>query len=524
MGMAASQGRLLFMTARLSNNEFEQQCVAYSKQRLADSSQAANDEYLDALNQYSYQIMTGYNGTDATYEAVTYNILTGYFGNSQVPLSSGGVASQTTGVAAGKQYIVTDNKGQILVTNTIAEKFEEANGDYNKFLEKVAGLTQVKEDDVTQQAVHEAWDKYLVSIGKGINSENSLHAFGFAYGNEVARTASGTPSSEPDVDFATYQTSYLTTNSAPGADDDKLYLNIDTDTSTTPATDRFYVQNYEVVAMPYEDLTTGDIEYKPVYRTQKMHNEDEYVDLTQYFSGTFTYDSAIGEFTYNGSPAKYLSPVTGTFVDTSNPTEKDGYRTLITGSTPTTTTTDILFYEGTTKEQRELYDYAMAVSKQYASDPSSRLTYDANKVNYYQNIYNQMTTNGYTTYKEMLDTKYMPATEQDERVAYQNENWLITQLKRGKLNIAYYSATEKEFIQTTLDDDESICQKEDKKKIAIAEQVYNNKMDKLEAQDKQFDLTLNKLEAEHSALQTEYDAVAKIISKNVEKSFNVFNA
>ena len=36
MGMAASQGRLLMMTARLSNNEFEQQCVAYSKQRLAD--------------------------------------------------------------------------------------------------------------------------------------------------------------------------------------------------------------------------------------------------------------------------------------------------------------------------------------------------------------------------------------------------------------------------------------------------------------------------------------------------------
>ena len=31
MGMAASQARLLSITARMSNNEFEQQSVAYSK-------------------------------------------------------------------------------------------------------------------------------------------------------------------------------------------------------------------------------------------------------------------------------------------------------------------------------------------------------------------------------------------------------------------------------------------------------------------------------------------------------------
>ena len=49
-------------------------------------------------------------------------------------------------------------------------------------------------------------------------------------------------------------------------------------------------------------------------------------------------------------------------------------------------------------------------------------------------------------------------------------------------------------------------------------------MDKLQSQDKQFDLQLNKLESEHNALQTEYDAVNKVIKNNVEKSFNIFNA
>ena len=38
MGMAASQARLLSITARMSNNEFEQQSVAYSKQRLSENS------------------------------------------------------------------------------------------------------------------------------------------------------------------------------------------------------------------------------------------------------------------------------------------------------------------------------------------------------------------------------------------------------------------------------------------------------------------------------------------------------
>ena len=32
------------------------------------------------------------------------------------------------------------------------------------------------------------------------------------------------------------------------------------------------------------------------------------------------------------------------------------------------------------------------------------------------------------------------------------------------------------------------------------------------------------VESEHSALQTEYESVAKVISKNVEKSFSTFNA
>ena len=114
MGMAASQGRLLFMTARISNNEFEQQCVAYSKQRLADDSQEANDQYLEALQKTQYQVLTGYSGDSPQYEAVSYNILTGF-----------------NNVAASKQYIVSDNTGKIIVPEEIAKVFENSKHSYN---------------------------------------------------------------------------------------------------------------------------------------------------------------------------------------------------------------------------------------------------------------------------------------------------------------------------------------------------------------------------------------------------------
>ena len=175
----------------------------------------------------------------------------------------------------------------------------------------------------------------------------------------------------------------------------------------------------------------------------------------------------------------------------------------------------------------------MAITEKYAT--GKQYIYDADTVQYYKNIYNEMITKGYTTFDKMLEEKYINTITYDngsgetlavadEKQAYLNENWLINQLKTGKLYISYYSSTDKDFVKTTLDDDESIVEKENKKKMAIAEQIYQNHMDKIESEDKRFDMQLTKLESEHTALTTEYESVAKVISKNVEKSFNIFNA
>ena len=523
MGMAASQGRLLFMTARISNNEFEQQCVAYSKQRLADDSQTANDQYLEAMQATQYQILAGYNGDTPNYEPVTYNQLTAM-----------------NAVATRKQYIVSDNKGQILVTKDIADAFGKGHNDFNTFLKKVGNFTQVEKTTVSEADVHDAWDKYFAAINKGhadgiyYDESSKLkgsHVLGFTFHESSANAG--------NVVYATYQSGYKT-----GSAGNQIFVH----EGVSGGSAYFYYDNIPVEVESYlkDDGTTGyaaKFMAKDYLGGNNMMDDEGYVYLTglkitSNGSNGYTFEKEDGtNFTYtdeNGN-TKSSKTMTSLFIDqdfgsysSPNLSNSDKRKT-----TSVTNTNNTIFYEGTTAEHRDLYDYAMAVTEKYAT--GKQYTYDADTVQYYKNIYNEMITKGYTTFDKMLEEKYINTITYDngsgetlavadEKQAYLNENWLINQLKTGKLYISYYSATDKDFIKTTLDDDESIVEKENKKKMAIAEQIYQNHMDKIESEDKRFDMQLTKLESEHTALTTEYESVAKVISKNVEKSFNIFNA
>ena len=201
--MAAGQARLLSITARLTNNENTGQSVSYSKQRLADQTQQITNEYNEALEATKLTVLTGFNGAEANYTDISYNLMTGLQ-----------MADST------KQYIVTDAKGKILVTNDIAKAYEKSNGNYNMFLANLTGATTSKggkaysQADITvskanekwvkldadgkpveaaageagaydnnsdtvaaKQKIHDAWDKYFSTVG--INLGDIEHDFGF---------------------------------------------------------------------------------------------------------------------------------------------------------------------------------------------------------------------------------------------------------------------------------------------------------------------------------------------------------
>lgn len=505
MGMAASQARLLSITARLSNNEMEQQSVAHSKQRLADNSEQANNEYLEALNKTKYQILTGYNNSQANYTDLTYAAITG-----------------NNTVACGKQYIVKSRKGQVLVSEAIAKAFEKYNGDYNRFLSEL-GYTQtnidLSGDSLAVKAIHEAWDKYLVSVKKGYYDENGKTAKDPNYlGQHILAFGFTSFGDGPFDGYATYNSAVATTSNG---------------ISITLSNDDNGLYNERVLLTKQE---SADGTVKVGYLTEdqdgsKIFNEVQGV----------TYNSENETYVYTDAEGKEASAASVYYdtIDESVSEKMKNYFTLDQLSGGYYSEGQLAYslhcedhalnFEGTTKEQRELYDYALSLTASYYDQAATAdLTYDAQTVTYYKNIFNEMRTCGYTTLKESYAQKLATTTAGDnmtsEGKVFSDPNWMVNQLKAGNLTISYYSIAEKGFIATTIDDDESITEREDSSAIKIAEQVYKKHMDKIESQDKQFDLELTKLESEHNALQTEYESVKKVISTNVEKSFNTFNA
>ena len=389
MGMAASQARLLSITARMTDNEHSGQAVSYSKIRLADQTEEASREYTEALKATKLTVLTGFNGPEEIYTDISYNLMTGY-----------------NTVANNMQYVVTDKEGAILVTRAQADAFEAGNGDFNIFLARLGysqsnievNVASTLEEDIPRkaaayQAIHEAWDKYLTSVGLHIG-ENEEHGLNFGY----VQLQNSSGNVEPMLGYPTYTVT---------------------------------------------DLSTGIGETKP------------------------------------------------------------------------------LNFEGTTLEQREMYDYAVSLTATYywtpiQPDPMMALESAANpsnegKIQYFKNIFQKMATCGYTT-------------EYNENDTIRDNKWFEMQLKQGNLLLEHYSAIERKFVSTSIDSDQSIQEVTDEREIAIIEQEYKTKLEKLEAKDNKYDLELKKLDTEHNALQTEYQVLKDVVNKNVQESFKTFNA
>ncbi len=421
MGMAASQARLLSITARLTDNENTGQAISYSKQRLADQTQQITNAYNEALNTTKLTVLTGFNGADANYTDISYNLMT----NLQMAESS-------------KQYVVTDTKGRVLVTNDIANAYDKSRGNYNAFLAALgqksdslapgyaysqADITvQVNSDDMqakakVQEQIHEAWDKYFEAVG----------------------------------------------------------------------------------------INVGD---------------EEHETSTPTISWTET-----------------INPVTGGY------TIGEGYVSF--DGVP-------INYEGTSKEARDLYDYAMAITEAYLRVGTGnngvpyRTPYDMNSfksaaeldntsaLKYYRNIFDKMQSCGYFTYtnepgKAANDDHYIYASEGTgtagnvQKSPLKDNQTFEAALRDGTLRLEYYSTKERGFKATTISEDNCIQEVKDERAIARAESKYTQDMADLENKDNKLDLELKKLDTEHNALQTEYESVKSVVDKNVEASFKIFS-
>lgn len=140
MGLSASQARLLSITARLGNNELHSQQIANSKVRLADQTQKASQEYIQALD--STKLM--YTTYDAN-GAATQVGLTGSLLYTYEPMKS--------------QYTLQDASGINYVSHTDAENYETT-GNLYEFLDCYGLIDNYEEFQTELDAYNTAMQAY----------------------------------------------------------------------------------------------------------------------------------------------------------------------------------------------------------------------------------------------------------------------------------------------------------------------------------------------------------------------------
>lgn len=116
MGMAASQARLLTITARLADNELKSQSINNAKMRLATQSSQASEKYINALNQANL-MFSNYDASGSEQsQLLTFNALTAFSSYNN-------------------QYGLVNAAGQLLVSESEAKIFEAASGNLNDYLQ-----------------------------------------------------------------------------------------------------------------------------------------------------------------------------------------------------------------------------------------------------------------------------------------------------------------------------------------------------------------------------------------------------
>lgn len=453
MGMAAGQARLLSITARLTNNENSGQSISYSKQRLADQTQQITNEYNEALNTTKLTVLTGFNGAEATYTDISYDTMT----NKQMAANT-------------KQYVVTDTKGRILVTEDIANAYKQSAGNYNQFLAKLSdkeGGPYTQSDLKVQdngtynnadligaaQKIHEAWDKYFASVG--IECDDSEHRGIF--------------------DDGTYRFQW---NNVLDTNDKGEYLDQKGNVITK---DQVAEKGYSSVGSGYASWAVLDEKGEPTGEYSPINYEGTTEESRELYD--------------------YAMAITEAFMRTE---------------------------ESLTADQKK-NNQAFIIGDYKIADSSNKAD-----LNYYKNIYDKMQSSGYFTYtntpaKAVNDPEHYKiasvgtGTAGNVQKSPLKDNTVFeAALRDGSLRLEYYSTTSKSFKTTTISEDNCIQEVADERAIARAESKYNQDMADLENQDKKLDLELKKLDTEHSALQTEYDSVKNVVDKNVESSFKTF--
>ena len=532
MGMAASQARLLTITARIHDVESQAQSIQNAKIQLSTQSDQVYQKYLDALDATTLTVKNS-NGEKIV---ANFNNLCG-----------------KNAVETGEKYALRTSRGQLIVSDEIKDGYDEfmySVGENNPqafalfmmnedgytepntntnishdITNKVDIIDKIDFDKVqwnnkfnnllTQVAVLSTAKKYQLE-GVKISSEASSV---LAQRDELIKKAQFANLSDKDKDE--YMTLTAVSNAITKADlgmADILGGRKLAELSTTEAKKYNSLQTSKLQLV----ATQGKLQNLISLGTLSSEQEQEVDKLTANRYNLITNILNSGDFMSNLEKAE--NKVANNHLDNQMlQSLSDSMITLLNGRD----------YNDLTDEEKDKYDelefaYRNQLYNSYAEEIYTEISgdddFDYEEFSYYVSIFNQIQAAG----GNCVSISDYDGTSGD---AASDSDWLTNMIECGKITIEIVNTDSKtglvSFDTTSPTSDTYVDYTEtasiDKKALAKAEAEYEHELKQIDQKDKKYDMDLSKLETERTALTTEYESVKKVINDNIERTFGIFS-
>lgn len=521
MGLSASQARLLLLTAR--QNDVEGQMMSISNQKLSLARQSADlsENYNRALNATCLTWDTGDKSVDLNYDLIMHPNTTQTTG--QYLLSN----ASTGAVILDDSYISTLNLGAAGGAGDIATKYTAT-----QFVAKMMGIaadnttlvadmakiittpppsngnstqfkTSYNDSDIytalsskTFKCLSTSWEEQTLYY----NTSGSSQVVCFFQSDGKNLSAMETSGGAAATNLASL------VGSITGSTSEAVLKNLEATgkySSAIKSTLESAASKAQVATRQFYEAKLTSIQNNPAYNAGNSETVNKCAGTNQIYNDSYGRDELYLD----------VSQVIKTFLN-----YFDGYCSSLDNDSSNTSYDVFAAQNGASTSTRGTKggtgtECSDSSTTQTPSGTTANDTLNSNSISdsyeekYYYNLYNALNTYGWQSNSSVDDPDY-----------------LQSQILYGSIALKSVNSSGQWSTVSTNDSNSPITSESDKDAIAQAEAEYEAEKDKLDYKESQLDISMNNLDSERSAIETETESVQKIIDKNIERSFKLFDA
>ncbi len=577
MGLAASQARLLTITARKADCEFQSMTLSHQKLALARDMERVSSDYQEALN--TTKLVYDYYGSGTSDMALTYDLLMSpSVYNDYYP------------------KLVTDSKNRVILNSSYAAAARAAGI-------PAEGLLGTPSSDVRNKFIEALANENIITATQAVSIEGVQYNNAIGNGSTISATTGTTEITYEQLLELIQTQSYDSassgvllgksnaSNTANGNKEQRLAI--------VDAAGNYSEDTSVGATITLEDLLKGDSQYILAYESQEGYSANTYPvaeanrlqddlladgengsysilswmldSFSNVLGGLSANDTAL-QYAYNviynliypsddianattdGTRNKEVMDTVGTQVREKK--NNNGYEQEVATKSPSYIG---MTYSHTPKKGgiggwfhskdnnnstvainlNNIADIFLTAYVDYMTGFEEGYSYEKGSISD-SNLYDGNNNKNFTFtiatevevddgdsqlyanfYDSMFNNICLNGWVENDQI--DDDDYLSEMFKNG---MAYISSIGDDgyYTQSTYSTDRAILEVTDDEAIAKAEAKYNTEKAKIENKEDTIDLKMKNLDTEISSLTTEYDTTKSVITKSIEKSFKRYEA